>query len=69
MDVVHTDGHHLFENMTGHGGHHGNGSDGGHDGGHGVHVLAWNFDYVAQPLIVVLFILVAMFLKLGKSIN
>lgn len=45
----------------------GNDSENGGDGHlHGIHVVAWKFEYVAHPLLVLIFVMFAMFLKLGK---
>lgn len=48
----------ITHNETGHGGEHGS----------GVHVVLFDFEHVAQPMVVVLFVLAAMLLKLGSHI-
>ena len=59
------DTHH---NNSNHGDHHGNDThhdDAAHGEHHGIHVASINFDYVKQPLVVTLFMLVVVLCKIG----
>ena len=44
--------------------HHGNHSES--HGGHGIHVASWNFQYVKEPILITMFLIVTAICKLGK---